>query len=110
MLLNSFSSTISTCGVLISSHLTLSMSNCHMLVVSSQPSRDLDEEKDTESTLTTLFPGQKKRVSHFVTKVSVSFPLDFPLLSFSQRRHTDVSQEGTHTTFISGKDIKNTFR
>lgn len=42
------------------------------LVVSSQPSRDSEEEKSTESTLTTLFPGQKKRVSHFVAKGSVS--------------------------------------
>ncbi|XP_077441025.1 RNA exonuclease 1 homolog [Vanacampus margaritifer] len=31
-----------------------------------QPSRELEE--DTESTLTTLFPGQKKRVSHFTAK------------------------------------------
>ncbi|XP_057698023.1 RNA exonuclease 1 homolog [Corythoichthys intestinalis] len=31
-----------------------------------EPSRDLEE--DNESTLTTLFPGQKKRVSHFVSK------------------------------------------
>ncbi|XP_028260170.1 RNA exonuclease 1 homolog [Parambassis ranga] len=30
-----------------------------------QPCRDLEEEQSTESTLTTLFPGQKKRVSHF---------------------------------------------
>uniref|UniRef100_A0A8C4FG76 REX1, RNA exonuclease 1 homolog n=1 Tax=Dicentrarchus labrax TaxID=13489 RepID=A0A8C4FG76_DICLA len=33
-----------------------------------QPSRDSEEERSTESTLTTLFPGQKKRVSHFVAK------------------------------------------
>ncbi|XP_034003363.1 RNA exonuclease 1 homolog [Trematomus bernacchii] len=33
-----------------------------------QPYRDSDEEGDTESTLTTLFPGQKKRVSHFGAK------------------------------------------
>ncbi|KAK1897145.1 RNA exonuclease 1 like [Dissostichus eleginoides] len=33
-----------------------------------QPSRDSDEEGDTESTLTTLIPGQKKRVSHFGAK------------------------------------------
>lgn len=37
-----------------------------------QVSFDSDEEKDTESTLTTLFPGQKKRVSHFVAKGNVS--------------------------------------
>ncbi|XP_026098826.1 RNA exonuclease 1 homolog [Carassius auratus] len=32
-----------------------------------QPSKELEEgdEEETESTLTTLFPGQKKRVSHF---------------------------------------------
>lgn len=39
-----------------------------------QASRDSDEEKDTESTLTTLFPGQKKRVSHFVAKGNVDTP------------------------------------
>uniref|UniRef100_A0A3Q3K9T3 Exonuclease domain-containing protein n=1 Tax=Monopterus albus TaxID=43700 RepID=A0A3Q3K9T3_MONAL len=33
-----------------------------------QPSKDSEEEKSIESTLTTLFPGQKKRVSHFVAK------------------------------------------
>uniref|UniRef100_A0A665WS00 Exonuclease domain-containing protein n=1 Tax=Echeneis naucrates TaxID=173247 RepID=A0A665WS00_ECHNA len=33
-----------------------------------QPSRDSEEEKSTEKTLTTLFPGQRKRVSHFVAK------------------------------------------
>uniref|UniRef100_A0A3B5LV98 REX1, RNA exonuclease 1 homolog n=1 Tax=Xiphophorus couchianus TaxID=32473 RepID=A0A3B5LV98_9TELE len=30
-----------------------------------QASRDSEEERSTDSTLTTLFPGQKKRVSHF---------------------------------------------
>ncbi|XP_008295518.1 RNA exonuclease 1 homolog [Stegastes partitus] len=39
-----------------------------------QPSRDSEEEKCTESTLTTLFPGQKKRVSHFVAKGSTDAP------------------------------------
>lgn len=39
-----------------------------------QPSRDSDEERDTESTLTTLFPGQKKRVSHFVAKGNAETP------------------------------------
>ncbi|XP_065811797.1 RNA exonuclease 1 homolog [Labrus bergylta] len=39
-----------------------------------QPSRDIEEEKDTESTLTTLFPGQKKRVSHCVTKGNTDAP------------------------------------
>ncbi|XP_042273553.1 RNA exonuclease 1 homolog isoform X1 [Thunnus maccoyii] len=39
-----------------------------------QPSRDSDEEKGTESTLTTLFPGQKKRVSHFVAKGNTDAP------------------------------------
>ncbi|KAM7388076.1 hypothetical protein PAMP_024277 [Pampus punctatissimus] len=39
-----------------------------------QPSRDSDEEKSTESTLTTLFPGQKKRVSHFVAKGNTDAP------------------------------------
>ncbi|KAM8746322.1 RNA exonuclease 1 homolog [Acanthopagrus schlegelii] len=39
-----------------------------------QPSRDSEEEKSTESTLTTLFPGQKKRVSHFVAKGSNDAP------------------------------------
>lgn len=33
-----------------------------------QPAREAEEEKSTESTLTTLFPGQKKRVSHFAAK------------------------------------------
>ncbi|KAM6922066.1 RNA exonuclease 1 homolog [Xenentodon cancila] len=31
-------------------------------------SRDSEEDKSTESTLTTLFPGQKKRVSHLLAK------------------------------------------
>ncbi|XP_054458387.1 RNA exonuclease 1 homolog [Anoplopoma fimbria] len=35
-----------------------------------QPSRLAEEEESTESTLTTLFPGQKKRVSHFGAKGS----------------------------------------
>ncbi|KAM3876320.1 RNA exonuclease 1 homolog [Diretmus argenteus] len=35
-----------------------------------QPSRDSEEEDIAESTLTTLFPGQKKRVSHFAAKGS----------------------------------------
>lgn len=39
-----------------------------------QASVDSDEEKGTESTLTTLFPGQKKRVSHFVAKGNVDTP------------------------------------
>ncbi|GLD49799.1 RNA exonuclease 1 homolog isoform X1 [Lates japonicus] len=39
-----------------------------------QPSRDSEEEKGTESTLTTLFPGQKKRVSHFVAKGNTDAP------------------------------------
>uniref|UniRef100_A0AAQ5ZWS6 Exonuclease domain-containing protein n=1 Tax=Amphiprion ocellaris TaxID=80972 RepID=A0AAQ5ZWS6_AMPOC len=39
-----------------------------------QPCRDSEEEKCTESTLTTLFPGQKKRVSHFVAKGSTDAP------------------------------------
>lgn len=39
-----------------------------------QPSRDSEEERSTESTLTTLFPGQKKRVSHFVAKGSTDAP------------------------------------
>ncbi|XP_068599709.1 RNA exonuclease 1 homolog [Brachionichthys hirsutus] len=30
--------------------------------------KDLEEERSTETTLTTLFPGQKKRVSHFASK------------------------------------------
>lgn len=43
----------------------------------SQPSRDSEEEKSTESTLTTLFPGQKKRVSHFAAKGNVSTHLRY---------------------------------
>ncbi|XP_062280609.1 RNA exonuclease 1 homolog isoform X1 [Scomber scombrus] len=39
-----------------------------------QPSRDSDEEQGTEGTLTTLFPGQKKRVSHFVAKGNTDAP------------------------------------
>ncbi|XP_020789014.2 RNA exonuclease 1 homolog isoform X2 [Boleophthalmus pectinirostris] len=39
-----------------------------------QASRDSDEEKETDGTLTTLFPGQKKRVSHFVAKGNVEAP------------------------------------
>ncbi|KAM9795984.1 RNA exonuclease 1 homolog isoform 2-T2 [Syngnathus typhle] len=38
-----------------------------------QPSRDLEEDP-TESTLTTLFPGQKKRVSHFTAKPNTDAP------------------------------------
>ncbi|MFT7808751.1 RNA exonuclease 1 homolog isoform X2 [Arapaima gigas] len=33
-----------------------------------QPCKETEDEENTESTLTTLFPGQKKRVSHFMTK------------------------------------------
>ncbi|XP_059197612.1 RNA exonuclease 1 homolog [Centropristis striata] len=33
-----------------------------------QPPKDSEEERSTDNTLTTLFPGQKKRVSHFVAK------------------------------------------
>uniref|UniRef100_A0A1A7YNE0 REX1, RNA exonuclease 1 homolog n=1 Tax=Iconisemion striatum TaxID=60296 RepID=A0A1A7YNE0_9TELE len=40
-----------------------------------QPSRDSEEEKSTDCTLTTLFPGQKKRVSHFVAKGNTDAPL-----------------------------------
>ncbi|XP_072294468.1 RNA exonuclease 1 homolog [Eucyclogobius newberryi] len=36
-----------------------------------QASRDSDEERDADGALTTLFPGQKKRVSHCVAKGSV---------------------------------------
>uniref|UniRef100_A0A8C5HSQ9 C3H1-type domain-containing protein n=1 Tax=Gouania willdenowi TaxID=441366 RepID=A0A8C5HSQ9_GOUWI len=36
-----------------------------------QLSRDLEEEKSTDSTLTTVYPGQKKRVSHCVVKGNV---------------------------------------
>uniref|UniRef100_A0A3Q3KJM2 Exonuclease domain-containing protein n=1 Tax=Monopterus albus TaxID=43700 RepID=A0A3Q3KJM2_MONAL len=39
-----------------------------------QPSKDSEEEKSIESTLTTLFPGQKKRVSHFVAKGNTDTP------------------------------------
>ncbi|TDH08773.1 hypothetical protein EPR50_G00101150 [Perca flavescens] len=39
-----------------------------------QPSRDSEEERSTESALTSLFPGQKKRVSHFVAKGSSDAP------------------------------------
>ncbi|XP_071769540.2 RNA exonuclease 1 homolog [Centroberyx gerrardi] len=39
-----------------------------------QPSRDSEEEESTEGTLTTLFPGQKKRVSHFAAKGSTDTP------------------------------------
>ncbi|XP_068175186.1 RNA exonuclease 1 homolog isoform X2 [Antennarius striatus] len=36
--------------------------------------KDVDEEKSTETTLTTLFPGQKKRVSHFAAKGNSDTP------------------------------------
>ncbi|XP_074524790.1 RNA exonuclease 1 homolog [Halichoeres trimaculatus] len=39
-----------------------------------QPSMELEEDKNTESTLTTLFPGQKKRVSHCVAKGNTDTP------------------------------------
>ncbi|XP_061594770.1 RNA exonuclease 1 homolog [Cololabis saira] len=39
-----------------------------------QSSRDSEEDKSTESTLTTLFPGQKKRVSHLVAKGNTDAP------------------------------------
>lgn len=55
---------------------------------SQQHSRDSEEEKSTDSTLTTLFPGQKKRVSHFVAKGNVSF---FQCFCFSR---PIISQSG----------------
>ncbi|XP_054901824.1 RNA exonuclease 1 homolog isoform X2 [Poeciliopsis prolifica] len=39
-----------------------------------QASRDSVEERSTDSTLTTLLPGQKKRVSHFVAKGDADAP------------------------------------
>ncbi|KAK5869663.1 hypothetical protein PBY51_024365 [Eleginops maclovinus] len=48
---------------------------------SKQPSRDSDEERDSESTLTTLFPGQKKRVSHFGAKTDAPIPRPYKRLS-----------------------------
>uniref|UniRef100_A0A8C6NYU4 REX1, RNA exonuclease 1 homolog n=1 Tax=Nothobranchius furzeri TaxID=105023 RepID=A0A8C6NYU4_NOTFU len=39
-----------------------------------QPPRDSEEERSTDSTLTTLFPGQKKRVSHLVVKGNTDAP------------------------------------
>ncbi|KAG9351244.1 hypothetical protein JZ751_025136 [Albula glossodonta] len=39
-----------------------------------QPPKEPEEDDGTESTLTTLFPGQKKRVSHFMTKGNVEAP------------------------------------
>ncbi|KAI5610477.1 RNA exonuclease 1-like [Silurus asotus] len=35
-----------------------------------QPPKEKEEEQEVQSTLTTLFPGQKKRVSHFKAKAS----------------------------------------
>nr|XP_023699548.1 RNA exonuclease 1 homolog isoform X2 [Paramormyrops kingsleyae] len=37
----------------------------------SQPAKDVEENEGAESMLTTLFPGQKKRVSHFLAKGNV---------------------------------------
>nr|XP_061831812.1 RNA exonuclease 1 homolog [Nerophis lumbriciformis] len=39
-----------------------------------QPSRDFEEEKNTDNTLTTLIPGQKKRISHFAAKGTSDAP------------------------------------
>uniref|UniRef100_A0A1A8CVI7 REX1, RNA exonuclease 1 homolog n=1 Tax=Nothobranchius kadleci TaxID=1051664 RepID=A0A1A8CVI7_NOTKA len=39
-----------------------------------QAPRDSEEERSTDSTLTTLFPGQKKRVSHLVVKGNTDAP------------------------------------
>ncbi|KPP72348.1 RNA exonuclease 1-like [Scleropages formosus] len=36
-----------------------------------QLTKEAEDEENTESTLSTLFPGQKKRVSHFITKGNV---------------------------------------
>ncbi|KAG7230582.1 hypothetical protein INR49_025299 [Caranx melampygus] len=67
-----------------------------------QPSRDSEEERSTESTLTTLFPGQKKRVSHFVAKGNALSPggllpayadgtgASSSALSFSQSRLSEL--------------------
>ncbi|XP_015250477.1 PREDICTED: RNA exonuclease 1 homolog isoform X1 [Cyprinodon variegatus] len=39
-----------------------------------QASRDSEEERITDGTLTTVYPGQKKRVSHFVAKGDTDAP------------------------------------
>ncbi|KAJ8418963.1 hypothetical protein AAFF_G00004620 [Aldrovandia affinis] len=39
-----------------------------------QPPRETEDDEGTDSTLTTLFPGQKKRVSHFMAKGNVDAP------------------------------------
>ncbi|XP_067270050.1 RNA exonuclease 1 homolog [Pseudorasbora parva] len=53
---------------------------------SSREQEDDDEEEETESTLTTLFPGQKKRVSHF--KVQGKSETSLNAVPMQQRRMT----------------------
>ncbi|KAF7661741.1 hypothetical protein LDENG_00255120 [Lucifuga dentata] len=55
-----------------------------------QPSRDLEEEKDTDSTLTTLFPGQKKRVSHFAAKGSTDLAAKSAVLPYRRLTAQEV--------------------
>uniref|UniRef100_A0A4W4EM25 Exonuclease domain-containing protein n=1 Tax=Electrophorus electricus TaxID=8005 RepID=A0A4W4EM25_ELEEL len=51
-----------------------------------QPPKEEGEDEDTQSTLTTLFPGQKKRVSHFKAKGTAETSLN--TLPRLQRRLT----------------------
>ncbi|XP_066500939.1 RNA exonuclease 1 homolog isoform X2 [Hoplias malabaricus] len=51
-----------------------------------QPSREEQEDQEAQSTLTTLFPGQKKRVSHFKVKRNTETSLN--VLPKPQRRMT----------------------
>ncbi|XP_053360132.1 RNA exonuclease 1 homolog [Clarias gariepinus] len=43
-----------------------------------QPTKEKEEEQDAQSTLTTLFPGQKKRVSHFKAKGNTESSMNAP--------------------------------
>ncbi|XP_060737005.1 RNA exonuclease 1 homolog [Tachysurus vachellii] len=49
-----------------------------------QPPREKEEDQEAQSTLTTLFPGQKKRVSHFKVKGSTETTMN--VLPKPQRR------------------------
>ncbi|MCJ8734680.1 hypothetical protein PDJAM_G00238070 [Pangasius djambal] len=51
-----------------------------------QPPKENEEDQEAQSTLTTLFPGQKKRVSHFKAKGSTETTLN--VLPKPQRRLT----------------------
>ncbi|XP_056893639.1 RNA exonuclease 1 homolog [Takifugu flavidus] len=62
-----------------------------------QPSQDSEEERSTENTLTTLFPGQKKRVSHFVAKGVDDAPSKPVLQPYKRLSAQEVCYQRMHT-------------